>query len=80
MSENLKVISFNIRGLGNQRKRKKVFDWLKKGNYNIIMLQEAHSTQDDETNWSKLFPGHFVFSHEHLQVEGLLQLSEMLSL
>ena len=44
MSEmsSLKIISFNANGLGSHEKRKDVFDYLRSGNYDILMLQETH--------------------------------------
>ena len=63
MAEQINFISFNVRGLGEVRKRRKVFDWLKKAQHNIIMIQEAHSTSDDVNKWPKFLPGHYIFSH-----------------
>ena len=38
----LKICSFNCRGLGNYSKRRDVFDFLRKSDFNIYMLQDVH--------------------------------------
>ena len=47
------IISNNVRGLRNKKKRVKIFNYLKdrlkKG---LILLQETHSTRDDLEKWS----------------------------
>ena len=42
MSNDIKILSFNVNGLGDTRKRTDVLDHLKSKNANIIMLQETH--------------------------------------
>ena len=38
----LKICSFNCRGLGNYNKRRDVFDYLRRSEFNIYMLQDIH--------------------------------------
>ena len=38
----LKICSFNCRGLGNYSKRRDVFDYLRRSEFNIYMLQDIH--------------------------------------
>ena len=38
----LKICSFNCRGLGSYSKRRDVFDFLRKSDFNIYMLQDVH--------------------------------------
>ena len=45
------MISLNVRGLNNLSKRKVVLRWLAKGKYDIILLQETHSTLELERVW-----------------------------
>ena len=47
------IITFNVKGLGSFKKRRKVFNYLKKHtNANAIaFLQETHSTERSETIW-----------------------------
>ena len=53
MSSNLKILSFNVNGLGEIRKRTDTLDTLKRKNANIIMLQETHWTSDLEEQIAK---------------------------
>ena len=58
-----KVGSMNCNGLGNKNKRSKVLTWLKNKPENIILLQETHSTQENESDWKQLWGGEVIFSH-----------------
>ena len=40
--EELKIVTFNTNGLGVFKKRKDVFDFLRKQSGNIFLLQETH--------------------------------------
>lgn len=44
---NLKMISWNIRGMNSPQKRRKVFQYLKKQNADVICLQETHIKEKD---------------------------------
>ena len=48
----VQIISLNIRRLGNRLKRKKMFDFIRKNNVHIVLLQETHSTPNTEMVWS----------------------------
>ena len=47
----LKIISLNVRGLRESKKRTNIFEWLRMNKYDIILLQETyiHCKQDTET-------------------------------
>jgi len=57
------LLSLNVRGLNNYEKRKAVFRWLDKGKFDIILLQETHSTVELESVWKRDWPGSIFFSH-----------------
>lgn len=63
MAESLTINSFNTRGLGDKVKRKLVFDWLKEQHKGIILLQETHSTPDQEVAWKRQWGAPIHFSH-----------------
>ena len=46
--ETINIISFNCNGLGDFRKRKDVFDFLRKENANIYLIQETHWNETNE--------------------------------
>ena len=55
--DDLKILSFNVRGIRDQRKRNKIFSYLNKFRSNIILLQECHVLPEDydlwRANWGK---------------------------
>lgn len=63
MAESITINSFNTRGLGDKVKRKLVFDWLKEQHKGIILLQETHSTPDQEVAWERQWGASIHFSH-----------------
>ena len=54
---------FNCNGLGNNRKRELVLEWLKNKEENIIFLPETHSTPETELLWCNQWNGKILFSH-----------------
>ena len=62
----LKLHSNNVRGLRQKQKRSSYFDWLKcilKSNDGFILLQETHSTSEDESLWESEFGSKIFFNH-----------------
>ena len=60
----LKIYSFNVRGIGDQLKRRTVFRDLKKKYTNaIFLLQETHSSPNTEQNWKLEWNGEIYFNH-----------------
>ena len=41
MIVNLNIISYNVRGIANNEKRKEIFHYLNKKAYDIVFLQET---------------------------------------
>ena len=66
----LKMLSQNARGLRKVKKRKKVFNVLAK-KAQIVFLQETHSKQSDEKQWSRPWPGQIIFSHGSTHSRGV---------
>lgn len=56
IENNFTIATLNVRGLRNKIKRKKIFHWIEKQNYDICCLQETFFTesikQDIENDWS----------------------------
>ena len=60
----LKIYSFNVRGIGDGLKRRTIFRHLKnKYPYGIYLLQESHSSNDTEQKWKLEWNGDIYFSH-----------------
>ena len=51
MSESVKLLSVNVRGLSNFKKRRAIFTWCRKQNADFIFLQETHLTIEHEMSW-----------------------------
>ena len=52
----LTILSLNINGLSQEKKRTKLFEILINKNIDIAMLQEAHSTKKTINLWEKEWP------------------------
>ena len=59
----LKFYSFNTRGLGDRKKRRSVFQWLRTYHNGIILLQETHCVANSEGQWKQDWGGNIFFSH-----------------
>ena len=55
---NVSIATINVNGLRNDKKRYNIFNWVSNLNYDIICLQETHSTDHEiqfwSTQWKKL--------------------------
>ena len=58
----VRIISFNVRGLRNSLKRKKLFRMLKEKKYDVICLQETYVTEDVIEQWKKEWGGEIIYS------------------
>ena len=57
-------MTFNCNGIGEKKKRQKVFTYLKdKLKNGFCFLQETHSTQIQESKWKSQWNGNIYFSH-----------------
>ncbi len=61
-SSSINLVSFNVNGLGQEAKRKSVFEKLKKLDC-ISFLQETFSTKNIETRWKDEWGGEILFNH-----------------
>ncbi len=66
----LPILSQNARGLRKYKKRKKVFNVLAK-KAKMVLLQETHSTIQDEKQWSMSWPGKVIYSHGSTHSRGV---------
>ena len=59
------AFSYNVRGIGNERKRKKLFNYIRKhmSSNTIVCLQETHSTKKDVLLWKYQWHGNMIFSY-----------------
>ena len=55
-----RIVSLNVRGLRDYKKRRKVYNWASKqdGQNGITFLQEAHCDQVSESKWRNQYFSH----------------------
>ena len=64
------LATYNVRGLAGIQKRRNVFKFLQNKFYDIILLQETHSTKNIEKVWKGQFGGQIVYSHGDSNAKG----------
>ena len=67
----LKLLSLNVRGLGNFRKHRAIYTWCRKQKADLIFLQETHSTKTTESQWKKEWGSQILFSHASANARGV---------
>ena len=67
----LKVITANVRGLGDHIKRRKLFRFFHESKYDIILLQETHSCKSKERIWKSEWGGAISFDHDKSNSRGV---------
>ena len=60
---NIKIGTFNVRGLREGYKRRKIFQHLYERQFDLICLQETHSEKADEKSWRTEWRGKIHYSH-----------------
>ena len=63
VSDDFKLLSLNVRGLSNFKKRRAMFTWCRKQKASVIFLQETHSTADKEKQWKAEWGAPIEFAH-----------------
>ena len=58
-----KLVSLNVRGTGNFKKRRTIFTWCRKQKADFIFLQETHSKMDSETCWRNEWGSDIIMAH-----------------
>lgn len=63
--------SLNVNGLRADAKRKDLFRYFKNRKLDMVLLQETHSTPEDETIWLREWGGRIIFAHGLSQSKGV---------
>ena len=71
---NLKIISFNARGLRSHKKRRTLFHLFKKNKYDIICIQESHLLKNDSYLIQREWDSKFHLAEGSKNSKGLLTL------
>ena len=67
----IKILSFNVKGIKDDEKRLLIFDWCKNRKADIYFLQETHSEVKTEKFWTQNWGGKIVFSHGSTGARGV---------
>ena len=67
----LKLITFNCRGLQDYVKRRKIFHYVRSLDADIIFLQETHSSKSDEISWKQQWGEKIWFSSHTSNSRGV---------
>ena len=67
----LTVATFNVRGIRDVNKRRKIFNYLHKKTFDIVCLQEVHSTKGQEKRIKTEWGGQALFSHGESNSRGV---------
>ncbi|KAJ8035824.1 hypothetical protein HOLleu_19619 [Holothuria leucospilota] len=59
----IKIGSYNARGLRQPSKRRQQFAYLHRHHFDIVFIQETHSTSSDDRFWCNEWGGNILFSH-----------------
>lgn len=71
---NLKIISVNANGLMAGRKRRSVFDRVRREKPDICLIQESHSTELNKKIWRSEWGGPAYFRHGTSNSRGVMTL------
>ena len=69
--QDVKIMSMNTRGLRDFEKRKEVFQYIKDKEFDIILLQETHSSDEIESLWSCQWGSKIYFSNKTSNSAGV---------
>ena len=68
----IQLLTLNVRGLNDKKKRQQVFHWLKQQDADIIALQETHlGKQSDEWKWTREWEGQSFWTVESSNCKGV---------
>ena len=67
----IKVCTFNVNGLGEYKKRRQVFEFLKHNKHGICFLQELHCQNITTDTWEREWGGKAFFSGNSSNSTGI---------
>ena len=71
VKHDVKIISFNVRGLNNVKKRTSIYSYLKNNQCDIAFLQETYSDKANEQRWIQEWEGSGYMVHGTKHSQGV---------
>ena len=60
----MRLLSANVNGLRNAKKRQNIFNWFSKQNVDTVLIQETYcENKQNEDEWKKDWKGNSFWSH-----------------
>lgn len=70
--EELKIASLNVSGIRAAAKRRSLFDRLRRGAYDLCLIQESHCTQKEAKIWQSEWGSQAYFCHGSSSSKGVI--------
>lgn len=70
--DQLSFVSYNVRGIQGNLKRRKVFGVLRDQAADVVFLQESHSVKEIELLWQNEYGGNIFYSHATAESKGVM--------
>ena len=74
LMDKIKIASLNVRGLRDNKKRKELFNYLRKLDNDIICIQECHTTSQEEDLIQAQWGGKIIYNHGSNNSRGVMLL------
>ena len=74
MTSSIKCITYNVKGIGDAKKRKEIFHYLHCNKWDIIFLQEVHSQSKNTNFWNTQWGSKIYYAHGESNVRGVATL------
>lgn len=66
-----KLMSYNVNGLGEEKKRRKIFNYLHEHKIDVTLIQEAHSCPKTNNIWANEWGGRAYFANGTTAARGV---------
>ena len=67
----MRLLTLNVNGIRNDKKRERLFNWLKSKPYDLYLLQETHCTDEVEEQWKRQWEGKSIWNNGESNSRGV---------
>ena len=65
------IVTYNVNGIRDERKRREVFNYLHHKKFRVMLLQETHSIKQDEKYWATTWGSKIWYDHGGSNTKGV---------